>query len=681
MKNFWNIRVVDTSETSRFAAAEFLRIMRIMDLNAVVSLDTDIGGVEEGTTESAESLAVFPEGNNEKEKRFLYIGYLSKRAAMLPISDPARDDAIEIKVKNCRGYITGTNARSVLIGVYRFFTEAGCLFIRPGTDGEYIPRINSSGIKISLSEAAAYRHRGICIEGAVSYENVAEMIDWAPKAGFNAYFTQFFTPLTFFDRWYRHQNNPYLLPTPISGKTAEGFMADIKCEMAKRGMMHHAVGHGWTAKALGLPAQGWYKYSNDEVAPERRGLIASVGGRRELWKGVAINTNLCYSNPEARSMMADEIVKYARENRATDYIHVWLADAANNHCECPDCVGTMPADLYIKMLNEADTKLAAENLATRLVFLLYIELLWPPLKERFNNPDRFTLMFAPISRSYTEAMYKEAAGSMMPYVRNNIPRPKAVGDTLAYLRAWQEIFQGDSFVFDYHYMWDHFKDPGYYSMAKVLHDDIENLKDIGLNGYISCQNQRVFMPNGLGMHMMGSVLWSGVNDFNNESEKYFKAAYGKDWRQCRNFLRKMSEKFDPPALRKEKPSIGKKAMVRYAGISGYIEAFMPVIRRNLEGWQVTEVKDCAGSDSSRPLAGNDSQALDICRRMSWEYMEFYAGVLRKLSTLLVLRSSGDMTAMNNKWSEIKEYVCLNEYKYQRVFDVSLFIGTWTRIIK
>ena len=58
----------------------------------------------------------------------------------------------------------------------------------------------------------AERHRGITIEGAVSVENVLELIDWAPKAGFNSYFTQFTTSFEFFSRWYEHIGNPLLPP-------------------------------------------------------------------------------------------------------------------------------------------------------------------------------------------------------------------------------------------------------------------------------------------------------------------------------------------------------------------------------------------------------------------------------------------------------------------------------------
>ena len=45
------------------------------------------------------------------------------------------------------------------------------------------PSADVGGLSVTLDEAPSYRHRGICIEGAVSYENVAEMIDWAAEGG------------------------------------------------------------------------------------------------------------------------------------------------------------------------------------------------------------------------------------------------------------------------------------------------------------------------------------------------------------------------------------------------------------------------------------------------------------------------------------------------------------------
>jgi hypothetical protein len=35
--------------------------------------------------------------------------------------------------------------------------------------------------------------------------------------------------------------------------------------------------------------------------------------------------------------------------------------------------------------------------------LVYVDLLWEPLQENIRNPERFILMFAPITRTYSQA--------------------------------------------------------------------------------------------------------------------------------------------------------------------------------------------------------------------------------------------------------------------------------------
>ena len=61
--------------------------------------------------------------------------------------------------------------------------------------------------------------------------------------------------------------------------------------------------------------------------------------------------------------------------------------------------------------------------------------------------------------------------------------------------------------FDYHFMWDHFLDPGYYEMARILFRDMQGLHKVGLNGMMSCQTQRSFLPTGFGMAAMAAALW------------------------------------------------------------------------------------------------------------------------------------------------------------------------------
>ncbi|MFN8517048.1 MAG: DUF4838 domain-containing protein [Chloroflexia bacterium] len=377
------------------------------------------------------------------------------------ISSPDLDDAIHIEVDGGTGIIAGSNPRSVLLATYRFLTELGCRWVRPGPDGELIPRVDLATARVRVSEAAAYRHRGICIEGAASYEHVRDLIAWMPKVGLNTYFTQFFEAFTFFERWYAHRGNPHLPTEPFTVDRAREFKARLVEELRRRDLVFHDVGHGWTCEPLGIPGLGW-DYAPPTVPPGVERYLAEVGGKRELWEGVPINTQLCYSDPGVRELLVGGIADYAAAHPEVDVIHFWLGDGVNNHCECAVCRELRPADWYVRLLNALDARLADRGLPTRIVFLVYFDLLWPPETERIANPDRFILMFAPITRTYSVpyAAAPDAGGPLPPFALNRLTLPRAVGENVAFLRAWQRLFAGDSFDYDYHPWRDHYREPG-----------------------------------------------------------------------------------------------------------------------------------------------------------------------------------------------------------------------------
>ena len=105
------------------------------------------------------------------------LGLLSELGVQMPLDNPTLDDAIVIKVKDKSGFIGGSNERSVLIGVYRLLSEWGIGWVRPGKLGEHIPK-NAPTPDLDISEVASRRKRCICIEGAVSLENVLEHRDY-----------------------------------------------------------------------------------------------------------------------------------------------------------------------------------------------------------------------------------------------------------------------------------------------------------------------------------------------------------------------------------------------------------------------------------------------------------------------------------------------------------------------
>ncbi len=592
------------------------------------------------------------ESYDPSEKGALWIGLTHSFPGLevVKVEDSIFDDAVYIKVKAKEGIIAGINRRSVLLGVYRYLTELGCRWVRPGTEGEFIPKLALADTFVEVTEAASYRHRGICIEGAVSYEHVRDIIQWAPRVGLNGYYIQFREAYTFFDRWYSHLNNPLKEPEGFSLADARRLVAMAVDEIKKRDLIYHGVGHGWTCEPFGLEGLSWDPVEV-EIKPEVAQYLALVNGERKLWKGVPLNTNLCYSNPEVRRVVTEEIANYIQTYPEIDIMHFWLADGSNNQCECERCCTARPSDFYVQMLNELDELLSERGLDTKIVFLIYVDLLWAPEKNGIKNPDRFILMFAPITRAYIKPFTPEKVlPKVPPYERNRLSFAGDVGENIAFLRSWQDIFQGDSFDFDYHFMWEHYKDPGYIQIAEIMHKDIQNLEDIGLNGFISCQTQRSFFPTGLGVMLMGWTLWNKQLTFEEIAKEYFDAAFGLDGRRCYSYLRSLSELFDPSYLRGSKLLPDEAMAQSFAKIPQVIEDFKPIIERNID------------SD-------------DTCHAASWRYLKEHAYIYQELAQALEMVARDNLDAALEKWELIKKRVQEREDLLHPVLDVWLFIRT------
>lgn len=634
----WKITQLGTLPAIVFAAEELARYLKMMDKKARVSI-------------------VARNIRHAEDENALTVGCDPSFSSLLPaVSDPQLDDAICIHVKNGCGILTGTNPRSVLIAVYRYLRELGCTFLRPGKDGEIIPSVQPETMPVSICEAASYRHREICIEGADSYEHVADMIDWIPKNAMNGYFTQFREPLEFFRRWYSHSGNPTMPPEAMSDAEISGIFQKIVGEIQKRGLLYHAVGHSWTCEPFGISGNGWSSTSS-EVPDTIRPYLAEINGKREYWHGVPLNTNLCYSNPEVRDKITDSMTAYCETHPEIDFLHFWLADGTNNHCECENCK-ERPADYYVMMLNEADEKFRAKGIQTKIVFLIYVDLLWAPVQEKIKNPDRFVLMFAPITRTYSKSFTVSEedvrAQTLPPYQKNHLQMPTSVAANIAHLQSWQKAFgekKMDSFDFDYHFMWDHFRDPGSIVHAKLISDDMRNLKDIGLNGMNSCQCQRAFFPTSLGMITMADTLWKRESRFDDIARSYFSSAFGSDGIKVWRYLSALSEAFDPVYLRGEKPVLSDENARKFASVPGIVSNFMPVIARNI-------------GHRSNPAV-----------RKSWEYLLYHAQFCTIYAEALAFRADGMREDAKAKYEQLCSYLCQIEPEIHPAFDLCIFRST------
>ena len=566
--------------------------------------------------------------------------------AVLAVSpgSPAEPDRFSVRLTPDSGTVTGNSSRAVLLGVYDLLRRLGCRFLAPGRENEIVPSICRDALALDYEHQASFYHRGVCIEGANSRENVLNFIDWLPKAGFNSFFLQFKVPYTFYARWYHHEKNPLRQRSPYGPADAAADMEDAERELRRRGLLLHRVGHGWTGEVLGYETAAW-----EEAPPlgeEKRPFAAMVNGRRELYLGIPADTNLCLSNPDAAKRFEDLVVEYAQKNPDVDYLHVWLADEYNNVCECDGCRRTTPSDQYAALLNAVDRRLRLEGLDTRLVFLLYQELLWPPVRERLHNPDRFVLMFAPISRTFGESyrLGDETARSLPAYTRNRISLPVDLQENLAFLRGWQEQFHGDSFAYDYPLGRAHYGDFGYLHISRVIYEDVRKLNALGLNGCISCQELRAGLPNTLPNYVMGRVLLDREAGMEVLINEYFSAAYGPGWELAKECLSELSDLQLCDYLNGKGSRQDAAAAERLALIEERCARFRAELARRVPG------------------GGPVQEGF-------WTRLGYHLEYAAMLSRAMGCLARGDTAQSGQAWASMRDLICRGEERFQPWLDV------------
>jgi len=434
----------------------------------------------------------------------------------------------------------------------------------------------------------------------------------------------------------------------------DGILAKMESEMAKRSVLNQQGGHGWTRKVFG---EGFSESKFDLLPPERKLMVAKMDGERKIYRYVS-TTNLCYSNEEVRRIVRDDFVDFCRKNLLTDVVHFWLADLPNNHCECEECQKKLPSDWYVQLMNEIDEKLTNENINTKIVFLLYYDLLWAPLVEKIKNYDRFIIMFAPVSRDYGKNYgdFLEFEGTLSPFVRNKLDMPRALDANVEHLRQWQKGFEGDSFAYEYHLMWSHSGDFGYEKCARNLHGDIKDLEKIGLNGFISAQPQKIFMPSALPFDIMAETLWNKECDYDTFSLDYYKSAFGEDGEKVQKYLKNLSELtmlYDQPAFGDELKPYGPYC-TDYDALSREISDFAEVIDENIK---------------------NDSKC-----KADWVYLKAHAEYLMLAAKAMKLREEGKDEKAAEAFEQVKEWARKNEMKLRKVFELGVTPGTLERKI-
>lgn len=536
------------------------------------------------------------------------------------------DDILHIDTDSQGGIISGNNPRSVLLAVYRFLTLNGCRWLFPGVDGESIPIKNVEGVK--YHKMADNRYRGWCNEGAEYQPNMLEAIEFVPKIGMNIFMIECFAP-GYYKLYYGHRlNEANREPEPVTTETMIQWKKQCEAEIAKRGLQFHDIGHGWTTKGFGIDPElrgvseeEWEKRPEFKEAQQ---YLALFEGKRKMVDGNPWLTNFCMSNPQARRLCVKSVCDYAELSTNVDFLHVWLSDSVNSHCECEECAKKSTTDWYVILLNEIDEELIRRGLDTHIVMISYYDTLFAPEVERLINRDRFTILLAPITRTYTEGVKQHSIDtSVLPkYERNKVVLPTACDTGIAFAKSWQETCPVDIMVYEYHFWNNQAYELSTIRYGQIIHEDIRGYKYHGIQGIIEDGSQRCFFPNGFAFYTYGLTLFDSEIEFEELVEDYFSHAYGEDWQEVVAFFKKMGECFDHKFLAGEKSANSKigdyynPAMAqKLRAVKGIVEEFLPFVQEH----------------KNMPL-----RAQTVSYRILNRYLEYVCG----LSDVLVLKSLG-----------------------------------------
>ncbi len=633
------IYITQDTETLRYAAEELASYLwRVGNVRAEIAVGKGTDGITLGLLSE---LGLSTEG----------------------LRDPFFDDIVDLRVEGLRGYIAGSNERSVLFGVYDYLKSAGCRWVRPGADGEYIPKADLSAHSCAFRKKADLPYRGECIEGAVSYEHVRDMILWMPKVHMNHFMMEQVIPYNYISRWYQHEVSTVKADEGTTFEEVGEMVEKLEKLIKKCGLQLHALGHGYLMEPYGIH----YKTRHDhyELNEDAKREIALVDGKRELFHGSPCFTQLCMSQAKVRTRMARWLTDYVKKKPYIDVLHVWLADATGNQCECEECRKTHPSDFYVMMLNELDTMLTEAGIDTKVAFIMYTDTLWPPEKERFHNPSRFIMTTTP-QRGWGTVNSPERAEGLLPWKRNEPCFEGGYARMLSFMDEWRKIFDGDVFFYEYYMYTPHFFDPGYMEITRNILGNIRTLDQVNVGGLMSDQTQRSFFPTGLPMSVIGDAQFDRNMDEEEYTSTYLEGAFGGDFRAVRFYLETVTELFEPKTC-----ALVTSIVEQDTADGGSSENDTTGIWKNKRmAEKLSRVAEAV--DALSPMVERNKTLPDVCHAKSWHLLEIHGEYCKRLADFYLALTEGNTDLATERKETMIDWLSHLEDEIHPQFDLVLF---------
>ncbi len=443
-------------------------------------------------------------------------------------------DSFKLQSMDNKLYITGSNARSVLYGAYKYLKSFGYAFLYPGDEGEIVPedpqfRING----FHIEETASRTFRGMAFrpfytvleEEDKILEEAFKLLNWMAKNQYNLFFMEGYDEARPGDKYSKVngrcplQHVEYLL----KDKSPEERLRI--CRKAKRtveearkyGFLIERGGHGWN---YGVPEH--YGVNHHLSLDEAFKALKAKGKINETAE-VAVSTwfQICLGSEEVRQIYADHITDFLAEHRGeADIAAVWMGDGYDNKCQCADCIRQPFSDLYLDVFRRVALKCREVLPELTLECLIYFETLEPPTKNWLEGLDNVILNLAVWNQCYFHKLDDPACRlkDWIPDYRNNgthdTPNGKRIINFDQYLpyQGWRRIV-GDEIrclVFNYITLFPwldrHFMS---YDAALLFENSLCDFDRLNIDGMVDCQCHCSWdKPANLQLYAAGRLLWN-----------------------------------------------------------------------------------------------------------------------------------------------------------------------------
>jgi hypothetical protein len=158
------------------------------------------------------------------------------------------------------------------------------------------------------------------------------------------------------------------------------------------------------------------------------------------------------------------------------------------------------------------------------------------------------------------------------------------------------------------------------------------------------------------MMVMARALWNRDLPFDEIVDDLYRATFGGDWEEVKQYTRRLSELFHPPFLRGEENEVVHRGAVHtLEQVSAEIERFLPVIKANVN-------------------------VPEVCHARSWRYLREHADICLAMAPAVAALAGGDQEEACRAALRLVEGVRRKERRIHRVFDVALFIQTIGRVL-